>query len=232
MSQGKIVVVEDEADIREILEYTLDREGFQVVCAEDGKRGLETTRKNLPDLVLLDLMLPEMDGLEVCRRLKADEETSEVAVVMLTAKGEESDIVLGLGLGADDYVLKPFRPKELVARIKAVLRRASRTPTPEERLSIGPLRIDPVRHKVSTEESGDIALTATEFKILQLLARQPGRVFTRSQILSEARGENAMAFERSVDAHVRSIRKKLGEHRDLVETVHSIGYRFAELDHA
>ena len=230
MSQGKIVVVEDEADIREILEYTLDREGFQVVCAEDGKRGLETTRKNLPDLVLLDLMLPEMDGLEVCRRLKADEETSEVAVVMLTAKGEESDIVLGLGLGADDYVLKPFRPKELVARIKAVLRRASRTPAPEERLSIGPLRIDPVRHKVSTDETGDISLTATEFKILQLLARQPGRVFTRSQILSEARGENAMAFERSVDAHVRSVRKKLGKYRDLVETVHSIGYRFTETD--
>ena len=230
MSQGKIVVVEDEADIREILEYTLDREGFQVVSAADGKEGLEAARKTLPDLVLLDLMLPGMDGLEVCRRLKSDEDMQEIAVLMLTAKGEESDVVLGLGLGADDYVQKPFSPKELVARIKAVLRRTSRgtTPSDTEGFARGPLKVDPTRHKVTVADR-NIDLTATEFKILALLARHPGRVFTRSQILTDARGDNAMAFERAIDAHVRSIRKKLGDHRDLVETVHSIGYRFAEV---
>ncbi|MEM7519011.1 MAG: response regulator transcription factor [Planctomycetota bacterium] len=232
MDKGKIVVVEDEADIREILEYALGKEGFRVAAAKDGREGLALVQKELPDLVLLDLMMPGMDGLEVCRELKSRDETEEIAVVMLTAKGEESDIVLGLGLGADDYVLKPFSPKELIARVKAVLRRAGRGSSSEDTAAgmvRGALRIDPARHRVTLGES-EVPLTATEFKILAMLARHPGRVFTRAQILAEARGDNAMAFERSIDAHVRSIRKKLKEERDLVETVHSIGYRFREDD--
>lgn len=232
MDKGKIVVVEDEADIREILEYALGKEGFRVAAAKDGREGLALVQKELPDLVLLDLMMPGMDGLEVCRELKNRDETEEIAVVMLTAKGEESDIVLGLGLGADDYVLKPFSPKELIARVKAVLRRSGRGSNSQDKeagLVRGALRIDPARHRVTLGES-EVPLTATEFKILAMLARNPGRVFTRAQILAEARGDNAMAFERSIDAHVRSIRKKLKEERDLVETVHSIGYRFREDD--
>ena len=230
MDQAKIVVVEDEGDIREILQYTLSREGFRVATAKDGRDGLQTIRKQLPDLVLLDLMMPGMDGLDVCRELKSDSETSEIAVMMLTAKGEESDVVLGLGLGADDYLQKPFSPKELVARVKAVLRRTSHGKFIESESTAivrGDLRIDPVRHRVTLADD-EIPLTATEFRILALLARQPGRVFTRAQILADSRGDNAMAFERSVDAHVRSIRKKLGDKRELVETVHSIGYRFQE----
>jgi two-component system, OmpR family, alkaline phosphatase synthesis response regulator PhoP len=231
MVKSRIAVVEDEEDIREILEYSLSREGFAVETANDGASGLEMVKKSNPDLVLLDLMLPDIDGLEICRQLKSSEATRDIAIIMVTAKGEESDIVLGLGLGADDYVPKPFSNKELVARVRSVLRRnqrlAARAETGEEVLVHGRLRIDPERHKawVGDEELG---LTITEFRILLLLAKNPGRIFSRSQILSEARGELAAAFDRSVDAHVRTIRKKLGEERDLIETVRSIGYRFAE----
>jgi len=231
MGQPRITIVEDEEDIREILEYTLSREGFVVDSAEDGATGLEKIRRDLPDLVLLDLMLPDVNGLEICRQLKEAEETSEIGIVVVTAKGEESDIVLGLGLGADDYVTKPFSARELVARCQSVLRRMSQPPVPEKgsrEIVQGPLRIDPQRHKASVD-GAELELTATEFKILQLLASHPGRIFNRSQILADSRGELAAAFDRSVDAHIRTIRKKLGEHRDLIETVRAIGYRFAEI---
>jgi DNA-binding response OmpR family regulator len=230
MSGHRITVVEDEDDIREILEYTLTREGFAVESASDGAGGLELIRRRGPDLVLLDLMLPDLDGLEICRQLKAEGSTAEISIIIVSAKGEESDIVLGLGLGADDYVTKPFRPRELVARVRSVLRRRDQ-PQPLEwgRMTVvrGPLRIDPERHRAWIEEV-ELELTATELRILHLLASHPGRIFSRAQILSEARGELAAAFERSVDAHVRTIRKKLGAHRELVETVRSIGYRFQE----
>lgn len=231
MVKSRIAVVEDEEDIREILEYSLSREGFAVETANDGASGLEMVKKSKPDLVLLDLMLPDIDGLEICRQLKSSEATRDIAIIMVTAKGEESDIVLGLGLGADDYVPKPFSNKELVARVRSVLRRnqrlAARAETGEETLVHGRLRIDLERHKAWIGDD-ELGLTITEFRILLLLAKNPGRIFSRSQILSEARGELAAAFDRSVDAHVRTIRKKLGEERDLIETVRSIGYRFAE----
>ncbi|MCB9916373.1 MAG: response regulator transcription factor, partial [Planctomycetes bacterium] len=229
-TKTRITIVEDEEDIREILEYTLRREGFEVACAADGSTGLGMIRRDPPDLVLLDLMLPDVEGLEICRQLKADPNTRGVAIIMVTAKGEESDIVLGLGLGADDYIPKPFSARELVARTRSVLRRVKQ---PEEELEDnavlqrGRLHIDPARHKVSVDGE-KIDLTATEFKILQLLARHPGRIFSRSQILSESRGELAAAFDRSVDAHVRTIRKKLGPLRDMIETVRAVGYRFTE----
>lgn len=234
MSKGRIAIVEDEEDIREILEYNLTREGFAVESANDGSTGLEMIRRESPELVLLDLMLPDMDGLEICRQLKNDEATEEIMIIMVSAKGEEADIVLGLGLGADDYIPKPFSNKELIARVQSVLRRGKKgeekAPSKGE-VRHGLLKIDPERHR-AWYDAKEIELTATEFRILLMLARNPGRIFSRSQILSESRGELAAAFDRSVDAHVRTIRKKLGEGRDLIETVRAIGYRFAEEDSA
>ena len=230
MSKPKILVVEDDTDIRELLQYSLTREGYEVGTAADGKSAVTSARRMVPDLVLLDLMLPGLDGLEVCRQIRTDRATAGSAVIMVTAKGEESDVVLGLGLGADDYVLKPFKTNELVARVKAVLRRTredSRLPDDRRTIVHGALRIDPERHKV-TVAGADLDLTATEFRILHYLASRPGRVFTRDQILTASMGPNSMVLERNIDVHVRSIRRKLGDHRDLIETVRAIGYRFAE----
>jgi DNA-binding response OmpR family regulator len=229
-TKQRITVVEDEEDIREILEYTLEREGFVVSSAENGLSGLELIQREIPDLVLLDLMLPDVDGLEICRQLKADAGTQQVSIIMVSAKGEEADIVLGLGLGADDYIPKPFRARELVARVRSVLRRAEATSSEESTQEIvihGPLSIDLGSHKIHLD--GELLdLTATEFKILHLLASHPGRIFSRSQILSDSRGALAAAYDRSVDAHVRTIRKKMGKHRDMIETVRAIGYRFED----
>jgi len=231
MANSRIAIVEDEEDIREILEYSLSREGFAVETANDGASGLAMVQKSVPDLVLLDLMLPDIDGLEICRQLKTAEATRDIAIIMVTAKGEESDIVLGLGLGADDYVPKPFSSKELIARVRSVLRRnqrsSERAETNDPTVEHGRLKVDPERHKAWIDDR-ELGLTVTEFRILLLLAKNPGRIFSRGQILSEARGELAAAFDRSVDAHVRTIRKKLGDERGLIETVRSIGYRFAE----
>jgi DNA-binding response OmpR family regulator len=230
-TKQRITVVEDEEDIREILEYTLEREGFVVSSAENGLSGLELIQREIPDLVLLDLMLPDVDGLEICRQLKADAGTQQVSIIMVSAKGEEADIVLGLGLGADDYIPKPFRARELVARVRSVLRRAEATSSEESTQEIvihGPLSIDLGSHKIHLD--GELLdLTATEFKILHLLASHPGRIFSRSQILSDSRGALAAAYDRSVDAHVRTIRKKMGKHRDMIETVRAIGYRFEDV---
>lgn len=229
MARQKILIVEDEPDIREILEYNLEREGFEVFSAPDGRVGLSEARRRVPDLVLLDLMLPGLDGLDVCRQLKDSPSTRGIPVVMVTAKGDEADVVLGLGLGADDYVTKPFSPKELVARIKAVMRRSRGTTEVDEGriVVIGDVCVDPSRHRVTVGDT-EVGLTATEFRILHYLAVSPGRVFSRDQILSHALGPNAVVTDRSVDVHVRSIRKKLGERRDLVQTVRGVGYRFAE----
>ncbi|MCB9896986.1 MAG: response regulator transcription factor [Planctomycetes bacterium] len=229
MPKPRVLIVEDEADIRELIEYALTREGLEAETAADGTAGLAAVRRRVPDLVLLDLMLPGVDGLEVCRRLKADDATSKVPIIMVTAKGDESDVVLGLGLGADDYVAKPFSPKELVARVQAVLRRSRSATSVNDKQVIdhGPVRIDPNRHKVFVLDD-EVPLTATEFRILLYLASRPGRVFSRDQILAFALGPNTIVTDRSVDVHIRAIRKKLGEHRDLVETVRGIGYRFSE----
>lgn len=228
MSDATVLVVEDDADIREVQEYNLQREGYDVLTAGDGDEALETVRERRPDLVLLDLMLPGMDGVEVCREMRASESTESIPVIMVTAKDTESDVVLGLGVGADDYLTKPFSPRELLARVKAVLRRTRRTPDGDEgRFRRGPLVIDTDRHRVLVEDD-PIELTATEFRLLHQLAAQPGRVFSREQLIRNAM-EEAVVSERNVDVHVRSIRKKLGDHRDLIETVRGVGYRFKEV---
>jgi two-component system phosphate regulon response regulator PhoB len=230
MPRQKVLIVEDEPDIRELLEHTLGREGFDVTSVGDGTTGLAAARRDIPDLVLLDLMLPGMDGLDVCRQLRNDRSTAGISIIMVTAKGEESDVVLGLGIGADDYVAKPFKPNELVARVRAVLRRGLEdAPGGEHQRAVasGPLHIDPVRHRISLDGT-EVEFTATEFRILHYLATRPGRVFTRDQIIAASMGPNIIVSERNIDVHIRSIRKKLGEHRELIETVRAIGYRFAE----
>lgn len=230
MSRPRILILEDEPDIREILEYALKRDGFDVISATDGQAGLAAARRLVPDLILLDLMLPGMDGLEVCRQIRGDPSTAGIALIMVTAKGEESDVVLGLGLGADDYIAKPFKPHELVARTRAVLRRTRQAAVGKQdqrAVVAGSLRIDPASHRAMLDGQ-ELPLTATEFRILHFLASRPGRVFTRDQILAASIGANVVVLERNIDVHIRSIRKKLGAQRDLIETVRSIGYRFAE----
>lgn len=227
MSKRKILVIEDEPDIRELLVHHLHREGHRVLAAGDGFSGLEKARKENPDVVLLDLMLPGMDGIEVCRRLKADPVTRGVSVVMLTAKSEESDVVLGLGLGADDYVPKPFRVKELLARLQAVLRRGAivSEEAAADPIVRGRIVIDPSRHQVLVD-GVDVAFTATEFRLLAFLAQHPGRVFTRDQLINRVLGHMAIVTPRNIDVHVRALRAKLGEEREVIETLRGVGYRF------
>ena len=229
MSRRKIVVIEDEPDIQELIEYNLNREGFQVVVASTGDEGVRTAVREAPDLILLDLLLPGLDGLEVCRKLKSDPVTQAIPIIMVSAKGEESDIVLGLGVGADDYITKPFRPKELIARVKAVLRRGQRQEEENdgERLVRGDLVIDAVRHEVRVAGK-PVVLTATEFRLIHLLASHPGRVFTRDPLVTRVIGGGAAVIDRNIDVHVRSIRKKLGEERDLIGTIRGVGYRFQD----
>ncbi len=226
-----IVVIEDESDILEVLQYNLEREGFRVRTCRDGASGLRLVREESPDLVLLDLMLPSLDGIEICRRLREDSVTREIPVIMLTAKGEESDVVLGLGVGADDYVTKPFSTSELIARVRAVLRRAAVTEDglARERIERSGVVIDTVKHKV-TVDGESVPFTATELRLLHFLASHPGRVFTRDLLLGRAIGEHAFVDDRNIDVHVRSIRKKLGAHRDLVETIRGVGYRFLDAE--
>jgi two-component system, OmpR family, alkaline phosphatase synthesis response regulator PhoP len=232
----KLLVIEDEADILELLVYNLTREGFAVSGCRDGVEGLTRARQELPGLILLDLMLPGIDGLEVCSRLKADHATRAIPIVMVTAKGEESDIVLGLGVGADDYIVKPFSPRELVARVKAVLRRGPVAGTePGGRVvrtalgAAGGLVVDPARHEVELDGE-PVAFTATEFKLLYLLASNPGRVFTRDSLLSRISGDETLVLERNIDVHIRALRKKLGACRELIETIRGVGYRFKDED--
>jgi DNA-binding response OmpR family regulator len=231
MAQHKILIVEDEPDIREVMEFNLTREGFAVATAGDGAEGFRLAREKRFDLVLLDLMLPEMDGLEICRRLREAEESRTLPIIMVSAKGEESDVVLGLGLGADDYVAKPFSPRELVARVRAVLRRRHAPEVKEagDRLVQDGLVIDPGRHRV--EVDGQVMeFTATEMRLLHYMAARPGRVFTRDQLLERVIGEKAVVINRNIDVHVRAIRSKLGPYRDWLETVRGVGYRFRDSD--
>jgi len=228
MSPEMILVVEDEPDIREVIEYNLKREGYRVRTCANGEEGLEQARTTAPDIVLLDLMLPGLDGIEVCRRLKQDPLTRGIPVIMVSAKGEEADVVLGLGLGADDYVTKPFSPKELSARVRAVLRRGTlKQERTGDRVVRGGLVIDAGRHQVLVDDA-PVPFTATEMRMLHFLASHPGRVFTRSHLLSRVIGEHAVVIDRNIDVHVRAIRKKLGPYRDLVETIRGVGYRFKD----
>lgn len=230
MKRETILVIEDEPDILEVIEYNLAREGYKVKTARDGDDGLKRARRDSPDLVLLDVMLPGVDGVEVCRQLKRDPITRAIPVMMVTAKGEESDVVLGLGVGADDYITKPFSPRQLVARVQAVLRRG---PLKEEsgqgeRVVRGPVVIDLARHEATIDGKSEV-LTPTELRLLHFLASHPGRVFDRAHLLSRVIGEDAIVTDRNIDVHIRSIRQKLGRHRELVETVRGVGYRFADV---
>ena len=227
MNLGTVLIIDDERDLVQLVRYNLEREGFDVIAASDGAAGLEVALRHAPDVVVLDLMMPGTSGLDVCRQLRGDPRTSRMPIIMLTAKAAESDRVLGLELGADDYVTKPFSPRELVARVKAVLRRSRPASTQAEVIRQGRLQIDLARHEV-TFDGAPVALTATEFRILQLLAARPGRVFSRDAIIDTALGADAAVMERTVDAHVTAIRRKLGPGGACVETVRGFGYRFQD----
>jgi two-component system phosphate regulon response regulator PhoB len=228
MAKGTILVVEDEKDIRELLRHHLEREHFRVVAASSGEEGLKLAKREHPDLVLLDLMLPGLDGLEVCRSLRAEAETRRTPIVMLTARSEDADVVAGLELGADDYVTKPFQPRVLLARLRAVLRRLeAERAEPGESIVCGDLVIDSARHQVRLKDKG-VSLTLTEFRILTHLARHPGRVFSRYQILDGIQGQDSFVLDRTIDVHIAALRRKLGGFGDRIETIRGVGYRLKD----
>ncbi|MBN2510702.1 MAG: response regulator transcription factor [Spirochaetales bacterium] len=230
MSNEHILVVDDEKNILELITYNLEKEGYRTTKVVSGESALSEIQKNLPDLIILDLMLPGLDGIEICRRLKQDAKTKSIPILMVTAKSEDSDIILGLEMGADDYITKPFSPKVLLARIRAVLRRNAKvTDAPGARtLKIHDIEIDIPRHQV-TFKGELIELSATEFSILEFLARNPGWVFSRNQIISSVKGTDYPVTERSVDVQILGLRKKLGEGGGYIETVRGIGYRMQEV---
>ncbi|MDP2728638.1 MAG: response regulator transcription factor [Dehalococcoidia bacterium] len=221
-----MLVVDDEARIVELVRAYLERDGYQVLTAYNGLEALEIARQEKPGLIVLDLMLPELGGLEVCRALRRE---SDVPIIMLTARNEEPDKLVGLELGADDYITKPFSPREVVARVRAVLRRTASTPTPEESVSVGQLVIYPHRHEVFCH-GNPVTLTPTEFKLLETLARNPGRVYTRLQLLDLVQGDAYEGYERTIDAHVKNLRDKLKSYRQgpgcSIVTVYGVGYKF------
>lgn len=224
-----ILVIEDEEDILALLQFNMIKAGYNVICASHGEDALQAVTLKKPDLILLDLMLPGIDGLEICRRLRADETTREIPIIMLTARGEEADVVTGLELGADDYVTKPFSIKVLLARVQTVLRRRSDLQQPDdgEELVSGALRIHPGRNLVQID-GATIDLTFTEFRVLEFLASRPGWVFTRYQIVNAVRGEDYSVTDRAVDVQIAGLRKKLGPCGHYIETVRGVGYRFLE----
>jgi len=227
MSKAKILVVDDEEDIRELVALNLAPEGFDVLPCDTGECALDTARRKQPDLVILDLMLPGIDGSEVCKTLKGDTKTKHIPIVMLTAKGEEADIVTGLEIGADDYVTKPFSGKVLVARVRRLLRRVAERTDEKSPVKIHELVIDPARHEVLAGRKS-IELTASEFNILNTLARRPGLVFTRYQIVDALHSGDYVVTERAVDVQMVSLRKKLGSFGKYIETVRGVGYRFKD----
>ena len=228
MANEKILVVDDEEDILDLVRFNLSRENYEVLCASSGEEGLSHAKREHPDIIILDLMLPGIDGLEVTRQLKDDNVAKNIPIVMLTAKGEEADIVAGLELGADDYITKPFSPRVLVARVRAVLRRRIKEPPEDgEVLKIHELAIHPGRREVLVDEK-PVELTFTEFGILNFLAKRPGWVFTRSQIVDAVRGDDYYVTDRSVDVQIVGLRKKLGPAGKNIETVRGVGYRFRE----
>jgi phosphate regulon transcriptional regulator PhoB len=226
MSKDKIELIEDDHDIVEMIEYNLKEDGYQTVSAFDGEKGIEIAKREKPDLIILDIMLPAINGLDVCRILKQQESTSRIPIIILSAKSRETDKVVGLELGADDYMTKPFSPRELIARIKAVLRRHKEQPPAE--IKRGQIVIDGVKHKVLVKGK-EVELTATEFRLLETLAKRPGAVFSRNQLLDAVGSDESMVYDRTVDAHVKSLRRKLGGAKDYIETVRGVGYRFREI---
>jgi len=228
MSKSTVLVIDDEKDLLELVEYNLRKEHLEVQTASDGQTGLELAFKHRPSLVILDLMMPGIGGMDVCRQLRADSRTSTVPIIMLTARAAETDRIVGLEVGADDYVTKPFSPRELVARVRAVLRRSS-GPTVAGGAVIrrGQLVIDPVRREV-VYKGTSISLTATEFRILEYLASRPGHVLSRDQIINTALGPDAAVTDRTIDVHMTSLRRKMGDGAGLIETVRGFGYKFRD----
>ena len=225
-----ILVVDDDESLREVVRYALDRAGFAVREAPDGVQALQSVRQNPPDLIVLDVLMPEMDGLEVCRQIRRD---SQVPIVFLSSRDEELDRILGLELGGDDYLTKPFSPRELVSRVKAVLRRSKNTGASEDEdiLHVGPIHMNSDRHRVWVDGDGrlEVSLTVTEFRLLRVLLRRPGRVYTRDELVQRAYPGNHHVSDRTLDSHVRRIRAKFREHGlDPVETVHGLGYRLQQ----
>ena len=232
VARETVLVVDDERDILELVKYNLDKEGYQVTAVATGEDALLAARSKLPDIIVLDLMLPGVDGLEVCRRLKADPTTRGIPIVMLTAKGDEADVVAGLELGAADYVTKPFSPRVLTARIRAALRRGDAEDDAGGTVRVKDLTIHPGRHQVTVGDKA-VELTATEFRIMLFLAKRPGWVFTRQQIVDAAQGDDVFVTDRyvtdrSVDVHIVSLRRKLGECGAYIETVRGVGYRLQD----
>ena len=227
MAREKILVVDDEEDILELVRYNLSKERYRVTSALSGEIALQKAREEHPDLILLDLMLPGLDGLSVCRELKRDPAIGSTPIIMLTAKGEDADIVVGLELGADDYIVKPFSPRVLQARIKAVLRRREHDEADDAFIRIHDLSIYPARHEVLLKGI-PIILTTTEFRILHFLARRPGWVFSREKIINAVKGEDYAVTDRSVDVQIVGLRKKLGSAGESIQTVRGVGYKFKE----
>jgi two-component system phosphate regulon response regulator PhoB len=223
----KVLVVDDEPSVRAALQRALALERYEVQLAGDGQQALDILAEGVVDAIVLDVMMPRIDGLEVCRRLRSDPRTGRIPIIMLTAKATEADRIVGLELGADDYITKPFAPRELVARVKAILRRTTSQGEPEQILRHGDLSIDVTRHEV-TVGGKSVALTATEFRILHFLASKPGRVLSRDDIIDAALGRDANVFDRTIDVHITAIRRKLGPAADRVETIRGFGYKFRD----
>ena len=226
MSRPRILIVEDERALTDVLSYNLEREGYETIVTHDGQEGLRKAQTLLPDLVILDLMLPVLNGLEVCRELRSSERTRQMQILMLTARAEETDQIVGFSLGADDYVTKPFSVKVLMQRIKALQRRREGSNDPSTVVEHLGVRIDRLRHRAFVNDK-ELNLTPTEFRLLECLLRQPGRAFSRHQLMDAAIGEGQIVLERTIDVHIKTLRKKIGD-SDLIETVRGVGYRFRE----
>lgn len=228
MGRDKVLIVEDERSLTEVLVYNLEREGYEVSVAHDGREGLRKAQTLLPDVLILDLMLPGVSGLDICKDLKSSPKTAAIPILMLTAKSEETDQIVGFAVGADDYVTKPFSTKVLVQRVKALLRRSAlHEPSDGDVIEFGKLKVDKRSHRV-TLDTQPIELTPTEFRLLETLIRQPGRAFTRPDLMESAISDGAQVEPRTIDVHVKALRKKLGAAGDYVETVRGVGYRFRE----
>lgn len=227
MAKARILIIEDDLSLAEVVAYNLRNEGYEVLLSHDGQDGLTRAQLSTPDLVILDVMLPVIDGLDVCRRLRADATTRNVLVLMLTAKSEEIDELVGLSLGADDYVTKPFSVKVLMERIKALIRRRQAESSEESLVISQGIGLDRSRHRI-TADGQPVELTRTEFRLLDTLIRQPGRVFQRAELIDAALGKDTIVMERTIDVHIRALRRKLGGKANLIETVRGVGYRFRD----
>jgi len=222
----RVLIVEDERDLVELLTYNLQREGYETIVAHDGQEGLRKAQTHLPDLILLDIMLPGMNGTDICRAIRAGERTRDIPIIILSAKSEETDQIVGFSLGADDYVTKPFSAKVLMQKIKALKRRLENGGDNSDVIEYMGLKIDRSRHRAYADDK-ELDLTPTEFRLLEVLLRQPGRAFNRHQLMDAAIGEGAIVLERTIDVHIKTLRKKLGD-GEMIETVRGVGYRLRE----